>query len=206
MAEDDLAVFVQTEAGFWQLVNYVDNNQNAGPHAIGASQVAYIPAAGGVLTGHSGFTYDGAGTITVDGVNITDDDGNNAITFKRNTTFTCSGLTANQFQIYADTGAGADEAWMCDDANVERRFARFDAGTFGEELFTLNAAATPATTADGQLVVDIDGFGTNFDAIETWNGTESAYIVATQASDTPSNGEVPTFKALVPLPTAPRLY
>ena len=57
--------------------------------------------------------------------------------------------------------------------------------------FTLTAQATPTTDGDGEVALDTDGWGTGFDAFEIFNGTASAYLVATTASDTPSNGEVP---------------
>src|SRR3990167_6261236 len=59
--------------------------------------------------------------------------------------------------------------------------------------FTMTAQADPTTDADGEVALDTDGWGTNFDAYEVYNGTASAYLVATTASDTPSNGEVPKF-------------
>ena len=59
--------------------------------------------------------------------------------------------------------------------------------------FTLTAQATPLTDADGEVALDTDGWGTGFDAYEVFNGTASAYLVATTASDTPSNGQVPQF-------------
>ena len=57
--------------------------------------------------------------------------------------------------------------------------------------FTLTAQATPTTDADGEVALDTDGWGTGFDAYEAFNGTASAYFVATTASDTPTNGQVP---------------
>lgn len=65
------------------------------------------------------------------------------------------------------------------------------ADSFFTDLITVNPAASPTTDADGELAVDIDGWGTNFDAWEVWNGTASAYLVATTASDIPTNGQVP---------------
>jgi hypothetical protein len=59
--------------------------------------------------------------------------------------------------------------------------------------FTLTAQATPTTDADGEVALDTDGWGSGFDALEFFNGTASAYLVATTASDTPSNGQVPKF-------------
>ena len=63
----------------------------------------------------------------------------------------------------------------------------------GTPPLTLTAEAAPTTDADGEIALDTDGWGTNFDALEVFNGTASAYLVATTASDTPSNGQVPKF-------------
>jgi hypothetical protein len=60
-------------------------------------------------------------------------------------------------------------------------------------IVTLPSAAAPTTDADGEIAVDLDGWGTGFDAIEVFNGTASAYIPAITASDTCSNGQVPKF-------------
>jgi hypothetical protein len=60
-------------------------------------------------------------------------------------------------------------------------------------MITLPTQATPTTDAAGELANDDDGWGTGFDALEFFNGTASAYLVATTASDTPSNGQVPTW-------------
>lgn len=60
-------------------------------------------------------------------------------------------------------------------------------------VLALAAQATPTTDADGEIALDTDGWGTGFDALELFNGTASAYLVATTATDTPSNGQVPTF-------------
>lgn len=66
------------------------------------------------------------------------------------------------------------------------------APTFTTEM-TLTPVANPTTDTDGEWAIDIDGWGANFDAFEFFNGTASAYFVATTASDTPSNGQVPKF-------------
>jgi len=60
-------------------------------------------------------------------------------------------------------------------------------------IVTIPIAADPTTDADGEISFDTDGWGSGYDALEIWNGTASAYVVATTASDTPSNGEIPTF-------------
>ncbi len=55
----------------------------------------------------------------------------------------------------------------------------------------LTPLASPTTSTDGEFAIDTDGWGTGYDAVEFFNGTASAYIVATTASDTPTNGQVP---------------
>lgn len=63
--------------------------------------------------------------------------------------------------------------------------------SIGGGVITLPAQANPTTDADGEIALDTDGWGTGFDAFEVFNGTASAYLVATTASDAPSNGQVP---------------
>lgn len=60
-------------------------------------------------------------------------------------------------------------------------------------IVTFPIAADPTTDADGEMSFDADGWGAGYDALEIWNGTASGYCIATTASDTPANGEVPTF-------------
>lgn len=70
---------------------------------------------------------------------------------------------------------------------VDAGTSRFD----GNMVLTLQA--NPTTSTDGEIATDTDGWGTGFDAIEFFNGTASSYLVATTASDTPTNGQVPKF-------------
>jgi len=58
-------------------------------------------------------------------------------------------------------------------------------------IVTMPIAATPTTDADGEMGFDRDGWGLGYDALEIWNGTASAFVVATTASDSPSDGQVP---------------
>ena len=58
-------------------------------------------------------------------------------------------------------------------------------------MITMTAQADPTTDTDGQIALDTDGWGTGYDAFEVFNGTASAYLVATTASDAPSDGQVP---------------
>jgi hypothetical protein len=61
--------------------------------------------------------------------------------------------------------------------------------------FTITAQADPVTDADGEFALDTDGWGAGYDAYEVYNGTSSAYLVATDASDTPTDGQVPTWNS-----------
>ena len=58
-------------------------------------------------------------------------------------------------------------------------------------IVTFPIAAAPTTDADGEMSFDTDGWGAGYDALEIWNGTASAYVVAVTASDIPNNGQVP---------------
>lgn len=60
---------------------------------------------------------------------------------------------------------------------------------------TMTAQTDPVTDADGEIALDTDGWGTGYDAYEVFNGTASAYLVATTASDTPTNGQVPKWNS-----------
>ena len=59
----------------------------------------------------------------------------------------------------------------------------------GNIVFPLQA--DPTTDGDGEFAVDTDGWGSGYDAYEFWNGSASAYMVATTASDSPGDGQVP---------------
>jgi len=58
-------------------------------------------------------------------------------------------------------------------------------------IVTFPIAADPTTDADGEMSFDTDGWGSGYDALEIYNGTASTYVVATTASDTPTDGQVP---------------
>lgn len=75
--------------------------------------------------------------------------------------------------------------------------ANLKTSVFGNPTFTgvvtFPIAADPTTDADGEASFDTDGWGSGYDALEIWNGTASAYVVATTASDAPTNGQVPVW-------------
>lgn len=60
-------------------------------------------------------------------------------------------------------------------------------------ILTLPFAASPTTDADGEAAIDLDAWGSGYDALEIWNGTNSAYAVAIDAGDTCTNGQVAKF-------------
>ena len=180
MAEDDVATFIHNGTE-WDLYDYKRQNQNAGPHTAANQQMVYID--GNVFSGDAGATYnDATDVLTLGGLDIIDSDGNNAITFKRNTTKACSGLTGNEFQIYGDNSAGADEMWMCDDNSDERRFARFETGTFGEEAFQLGSAAAPSTVVKGDVALD-DTITSHNPLLQYFDGTQNMTIIAIPTAD-----------------------
>jgi len=89
----------------------------------------------------------------------------------------CSGTTT-----YQDGEGG------CDD--ISGVYAPIASPVF-TGIVTIPIAADPTTDADGEVSFDTDGWGSGYDSLEVFNGTASAYVVATTASDTPTNGQVP---------------
>ena len=57
-------------------------------------------------------------------------------------------------------------------------------------IFVLPFAADPTTDADGESSIDLDAWASGRDALEIYDGTASTYVVATQASDTPTDGQI----------------
>jgi len=108
-----------------------------------------------------------------------------------------SHANAGEAQILLDGDAAGPDSLLdlqVDIAGTLTSFVQLDGITERIDLLkplTLTAEAAPTTDADGELSLDTDGWGTGFDAIELFNGTASAYVVATTASDVPTNGQVP---------------
>lgn len=133
---------------------------------LNATQDATI---GGDLTVSGGdVTLTGTSTITggAGNMQITSGTGNSRTMALRTTT---SGGTATTALTL-----GADQA------------ATF-AGVIG-----LLSAASPTTTA-AQMAFDNNAWATNFGAVQVHNGTANTFLVGVTASDTPSNGQVPTW-------------
>jgi hypothetical protein len=58
---------------------------------------------------------------------------------------------------------------------------------------TLANAASPTTAAVARVAFDTDAWAASRGAIQVHDGTANTYVVAPLASDTPSNGQVPTW-------------
>ncbi|GAH45941.1 unnamed protein product, partial [marine sediment metagenome] len=99
-----------------------------------------------------------------------------------------TGATDVTGALTATSYGGITEANLLDKSAAETVAG---AWTFTGAPITLPGAADPTTDADYEVAFDIDGWGTGFDALELWNGTASAYAVATTATDSPTNGQVP---------------
>lgn len=59
--------------------------------------------------------------------------------------------------------------------------------------FTLANGTGPTTSAVAQVAFDTNAWDTNRGAIQVHDGTANTFVVAVLASDTPSNGQVPTW-------------
>lgn len=59
--------------------------------------------------------------------------------------------------------------------------------------FTLANGASPTTSAVAQMAFDTDAWAASRGAVQVHDGTASTFLVGVLASDTPSNGQVPTW-------------
>lgn len=162
------------------------------------------------VTWSDGANASNAWTFDVSGTDPVVTWGNGTVDFS--TPITATSFTADPSdtaEVRLTSATGADEAVLdfddngtttsltvrVDDGNGDdQAYVEFDGATvraLWSVPMTLASEATPTTDADGEISVDVDGWGTGFDAIEFFNGTASAYVVATTASDTPTNGQVP---------------
>ncbi len=57
---------------------------------------------------------------------------------------------------------------------------------------TLTSGTAPTTTV-GQIAFDTNAWATSFGAAQVHNGTANTFLVGTTATDTPTNGQVPTW-------------
>lgn len=133
---------------------------------LDSSQNATVAGDLGVAGGD--LTFNGASTITGGAGNMTITSGSGASrTLALRTT--TSGSTATTALTL-----GADQS------------ATF-AGPIG-----LLSSATPTTTV-GQMAFDNNAWATNFGAVQVHNGTANTFLVGVTATDTPTNGQVPTW-------------
>lgn len=100
--------------------------------------------------------------------------------------------TGNAYGFHSDLGAGSGG-----------KYAFYGAGTapsyFGGDvalgsILSLYSAASPTTSTAGYVAFDNNAWDTGRGAIQAYDGTANTYVVAALASDTPSNGQVPTWK------------
>lgn len=110
-----------------------------------------------------------------------------------------SGRTAGVFGIY-DATASADRLTIDSSGNVVVTSGTFTAGTVtataslvASTLLRVPNGASPSTTLAGQMAFDTDAWAASRGAIQAYDGTANTYVVAALASDTPSNGQVPTW-------------
>ena len=63
----------------------------------------------------------------------------------------------------------------------------------GGTFITFPSSAAPSTTAAGRIAHDNNAWGTGRGAFQAYDGTANTYLLGALASDTPSNGQVPTW-------------
>ena len=100
-------------------------------------------------------------------------------------TFLATPSTANFFSmVTGETGSGAVVGGT--------------APTLSDPVFTgsinIPNAAAPTTDAFGEIAGDNNAWAASRGAIQVFDGTANTYLVGVLASDTPSNGQVPTWK------------
>lgn len=88
--------------------------------------------------------------------------------------------------------AAADFDVAADLVTIDAAIARLASPIF-TGIVTLPSAAAPLTDADGEMAFDQDVWAAGRHALEFYNGTESVYVVAVSATDTPTNGQIPKF-------------
>lgn len=91
--------------------------------------------------------------------------------------------TANEISV---SGSGSESA-----AVTLSLPATIDLG--GKTSFELPNGASPTTDATGEIAVDDNAWATGRGAAQLFDGTANTYLVGALASDTPSNGQVPTW-------------
>lgn len=67
------------------------------------------------------------------------------------------------------------------------------ANTTSTSILTIPNGSAPTTSAFGQIAADNDAWGASRGAVQCYDGTANTYLVGVLASDTPSNGQVPTW-------------
>ena len=125
---------------------------------------------------------DGTTRIVVDATEVTDIDGD-GMTIVGGVLGVVGGLcidaTANDIDVTADC------------INATNLAEVLNLGT--STSFEVPNSATPTTDAFGEIAADNDAWGASRGALQTFDGTASTFVVATLATDTPTNTQVPTW-------------
>jgi hypothetical protein len=139
---------------------------------------AGTPANGNLLIGNgSGFTLAGI-TGTANQVSVTN--GAGSIT-----------LSTPQNIHTAATPTFAGASLQSGSTTLGTLLGAVDGG--GATSFEIPNGAAPTTNAFGQIAADNNAWDTDRGAIQAFDGTANTFLVGTLASDTPSNGQVPTW-------------
>lgn len=104
------------------------------------------------------------------------------------TTATLSSLTATRVTFAGAAGLLSDDA----DLTFATDTLTMTKGIVSTTL-TVPNGASPTTSAAGNVAFDTDAWAASRGAIQAFDGTANTYVVAPLASDTPTNGQVPTW-------------
>lgn len=132
-------------------------------------QLGSIASSGGTIA-----ITNGAGTINLEAVNVGNVTKSGTPTSGQIAEFT----TATNIQGVTATGTGSP---------MKGTSPAFTSN------YTLANGATPSTTTVATVAFDTDAHAASRGAIQVHDGTAETFVVATQASDIPTNGQVPTW-------------
>lgn len=90
--------------------------------------------------------------------------------------------TSNEINITNTTGGGNPVFSLSDTVDLG-----------GKTSFEIPNAAAPTTDAFGEIAGDNNAWAASRGAVQFYDGTANTYLVGALASDTPSNGQVPTW-------------
>lgn len=135
-----------------------------------------------------GDAIEAAGTVYAAAfVGSTGTDGQRRMDFTSNTSFTCSG---NQLYFLNNV------AYLCENGTGSSIVLPADSVTWtgtSHSFAGVTNMVLPSATPDaaGEVGFAAAGWAASHGAMQVYSGTENTYVVATVASDSPSNGQVP---------------